>query len=50
MSMVESDKCRVRFSERSFTEKAKEIQRSSRKEDEEKFNLGEQLYGAGIAG
>jgi len=50
---VESDERRVRFSERSLTERAKETQRSFRsfrkEENEENFNLEGQLHGAGIA-
>jgi len=50
---VELDERRVRFSERSFIEKVKEAQRSSRlskkEEDKENLNLEGQLYGAEIA-
>lgn len=50
---VETDKRRIKFSERSLTDAAKEARlslKSSRKEDEEaSIEMDGQMYGAGIA-
>jgi len=46
---VESDKRRVRFSERSFREKTKAQRFRSEKKKTRKISIKGQLYGAGIA-